>query len=315
MHVAGVDADPATFEHIEPDDRRQPPRAARLRAVGQGHGASRAPRDAGHRARRRRRRARGRAGQGARARAATTTRPPTAPSSCCCARRPGDYEPLFRLESLAGDRREARRRPGRDRGDDQDLGRRGALRAHRRGQRPGQRPGPGAARRRWSRSIPTCATSSWSTSRSASSTRPRAPTRSPGCCSTPPTATTVWGSIGVSENVIEASWEALRRLARVRHAAGEPRRASAGAAAAPRARDRDRPARSRSPGRCSAQAEEERRAGGAALRPAVARAACWRQFEQRLRRAGSGAGHASAVSSGTAGLHLALRAVGVERRR
>ena len=40
---------------------------------------------------------------------------------------------------LARDRRAARRRQGRDRGDDQDLGRRRALRAHRRGQRPGQR--------------------------------------------------------------------------------------------------------------------------------------------------------------------------------
>ena len=48
---------------------------------------------------------------------------------------------------LARDRRAARRRQGRDRGDDQDLGRRRALRAHRRGQRPGQRARPRAARR------------------------------------------------------------------------------------------------------------------------------------------------------------------------
>ena len=38
MHVAGVNADPATFEHIDPGGRRQPPRAADLRAVGQGNG-------------------------------------------------------------------------------------------------------------------------------------------------------------------------------------------------------------------------------------------------------------------------------------
>ena len=51
------------------------------------------------------------------------------------------------------------------------------------------------------------------------------------------------------------------------------------------------------------------RARGAALGPAVARAAV-----RRVRagvRARVGAAHASAVSSGTAGLHLALRAVGV----
>ena len=94
----------------------------------------------------------------------------------------GSFELLMRRETgelraavpagvLARDRREARRRQGRDRGDDQDLGRRRALRAHRRGQRPGQRARRGAARRRSARSTRTCATSSSSTSRSASSTR------------------------------------------------------------------------------------------------------------------------------------------------
>ena len=39
----------------------------------------------------------------------------------------GEYEPLFRLESWRVHRREARRRQGRDRGDDQDLGQRRAL--------------------------------------------------------------------------------------------------------------------------------------------------------------------------------------------
>ena len=33
--------------------------------------------------------------------------------------------------------------------------------------------------------------------------------RSRACCWTPPTAVEVWGSIGVSENVVAASWEAL----------------------------------------------------------------------------------------------------------
>ncbi len=51
------------------------------------------------------------------------------------------------------------------------------------------------------------------------------------------------------------------------------------------------------------------RARGAALREAVAGPAAWR-VRAGIRGAGGGA-HASAVSSGTAGLHLALRAVGV----
>ena len=111
---------------------------------------------------------------------------------------------------LAGDRREARRRPRRDRGHDQDLGRDGE-----RYVRTAEGNGPvnaldRALREALGRDLPAPgATSSWSTSRSGSSTRPRAPARSPGCCSTPPTASSVWGSIGVSENVIEASWEAL----------------------------------------------------------------------------------------------------------
>ena len=36
MHVAGVAADPATFEHIDPAVGRQRARGAGLRAVGQG---------------------------------------------------------------------------------------------------------------------------------------------------------------------------------------------------------------------------------------------------------------------------------------
>ncbi len=37
----------------------------------------------------------------------------------------------------------------------------------------------------------------------------RAPRRSRGSSSTPPTARSVWTTIGVSENIIEASWQAL----------------------------------------------------------------------------------------------------------
>ena len=55
----------------------------------------------------------------------------------------------------------------------------------------------------------TSPTSSWSTTRSGSSTRPTAPARSPASCSTRPTASAAGASIGVSENIIEATWEAL----------------------------------------------------------------------------------------------------------
>ena len=233
MHVAGVNADPATFEHIDPEivgNRRE---MLISELSGKGTVLSRAQ-DAGisltdavaaevvervkaARARRlslrgRRRLLRAAAAQGdRRVRAAV-------PAGV-----------------LARDRREARRRPGRDRGDDQDLGRRRALRAHRRGQRPGQRPGPRAARGAGGDPSRTWPTSSWSTSRSASSTRPRARVRSPACCSTSPTGPVCWGSIGVSENVIEASWEALVDSLEYgmqpgsRHAGGS----AAGAGAAP----------------------------------------------------------------------------------
>ena len=64
----------------------QPPRAARLRARGPRHGAEKARTPASTSTADGR--ARPRARQGARARAATSSRPPTARSSCSCARRP-----------------------------------------------------------------------------------------------------------------------------------------------------------------------------------------------------------------------------------
>ena len=61
-------------------------------------------------------------------------------------RETGDYEPLFRLESWRVIVEKRENGPGRDRGDDQDLGRRRALRPHRRGQRSRARARQGAAR-------------------------------------------------------------------------------------------------------------------------------------------------------------------------
>ena len=135
----------------------------------------------------------------------------------------------------------------------------------------------------------------------------------------------VWGSIGVSENIIGASWDALMDsleygLAhRRRIAAGRDRgrRPAAARVTAPRARSPSpahRGARARAgadPARAAGRwgSEEERavaevlRSGQLSLGPRVA------EFEHRFADL-LGVPYASAVSSGTAGLHLALRAVG-----
>ena len=209
MHVAGVQADARTFEHIDPAAGRQQPRRADLRAVRQGLGARRAPRAPG---------------------SSSTPTPPSASVErvkerehrgyhyeaadasfdLLLRREAGDYHAAVPARELPGDRREARRRQGRDRGHDQDLGRRRALRAHGRGQRPGERARPGAARRDRRARIPHLRDDRAHQLQGPHPRRaPRAPARSRASCSTPPTATDSWGSIGVSENIIEASWEAL----------------------------------------------------------------------------------------------------------
>ena len=109
------------------------------------------------------------------------------------------------------------------------------------------------------------------------------------------------------ENVIAASWQALVDSLEY---AEQPGRARG---------TRDR--------RAAAQPDEiplarpvlgERGGGGASSRccaPASCRSARACRRSSRRFAARLGAPHASAVSSGTAGLHLALRAVGVQRRR
>ena len=87
LHVAGVRADSATFEHVEPGAGRQHARAAGLRARGAPHGG-RAGRGRRARPRRRRRPARHRPRQGCSSTAATSSRPPTARSTCSCAASP-----------------------------------------------------------------------------------------------------------------------------------------------------------------------------------------------------------------------------------
>ncbi len=163
------------------------PAGADLRAVGQGHGAGAGRRD------RRRAGRRGRGPGGERVKdletAATSWRPPTARSTCSSAARPATTSRCSGWSRGAASSRSARTARSRP--------------------RPRSRSGwtasascapPRATARctRWTtpcatpsaRPTRTCATSSWSTSRSASWTRPRAPARSRACCWTPATATT-----------------------------------------------------------------------------------------------------------------------------
>ncbi len=114
-----------------------------------------------------------------------------------------------------------------------------------------------------------------------------------------------WGAIGVSENIIEASWEALVDSLEAGMLPGRAAaRATAQLASAlthdviPLAQAAHRRARGGAG------------AGDAALGAARARAAA-RRVRGRACAACSGA-PASAVSSGTAGLHLAIRAAGIE---
>ena len=186
----------------------------------------------------------------------------------------GDYEPLFPLESWRAI--VEKRADGRVETEATIKiwvdGERYV--PHRRGQRSGQRAGPRAARGAGARSTLTCATSSWSTSRSGSSTRPRAPGAVTRVLLDASDGDRVWGSIGVSENVIEASWEALvdsleygmqlgRRDARCGGAAGDR---GSGRVIEPSPVD-DVPLAQPVLGRAGGGA----RAGRAALRPAVAR--------------------------------------------
>ena len=198
---------PGDVRARRPRGRRQPPRGADLRAVGQGHRhVARARRR--DRARRRGRRAASSSGSRSSSIAAITSRPPTARSSCCCARRPASTSRCSGSSPGARSSRSAPTAGSRPRRRSRSGSTASATCAPPRATARSTRS-TGRCATRWSRSIPTWATSTSSTSRSGSSTRRRAPARSPACCSTPPTATDVWGSIGVSENVIEASWEAL----------------------------------------------------------------------------------------------------------
>src|SRR4051794_20566219 len=121
-----------------------------------------------------------------------------------------------------------------------------------------------------------------------------------------------WGAIGVHENVIEASWDALVDSLEAGMLPNRVRHASDAAAAAAGARGMGPVEDEAIPmARPVLGPEEEQavlevlRSGQLSLGPRVPR------FEEDFAaRIGDGL-HASAVSSGTAGLHLALRAAGV----
>ena len=99
MHVAGVRADARTFEHVDPGvvgNRRE---LLVSELSGKGTVLARAE-EAGHRADLRERDARGRAPQGARAPRLPLRGRGRLLRAASCARRRGAYEPLFRLESF-----------------------------------------------------------------------------------------------------------------------------------------------------------------------------------------------------------------------
>ncbi len=81
LHVAGIRADAATFEHVDPASVGNRRDVLVSRARGRGRPSTRRPRS-GHRAGRRRRRARRRARQGARAPRLPVRGRRRAPSSC-----------------------------------------------------------------------------------------------------------------------------------------------------------------------------------------------------------------------------------------
>ena len=215
MHVAGVQADARTYEHIDPSVVGNSRDVAGLRAVGQGHVLARAE-SAGHRARRRRGQARGRAAQGARA--------PRLPLRggrrlvrAAAATRGGRLRAAVPARELPRDHREARGRPGRDRGDDQGLGRAASATS-----RTAEGNGPvNALDTRAARGDRRAATRSCADIELVNyKVRILDEHHGTGAVTRvlidSSDGDETWGTIGVSENIIEASLGGAGRLARVR---------------------------------------------------------------------------------------------------
>ena len=232
--------------------------------------------------------------------------------------RPADPQGDGRLRAavqarvLARDRREARGRPRGDRGHDQDLGGRRALRAHGGGQRPGERARQGAARRDRRDATRTSATSSSSNFKVRILDERKGTGAVTRVLLDASDGTDTWGSIGVSENIIEASWEALvdsleagMLPGRSEHSRTGRRRRARGW----RVSDLIPLSRPLVGAREEELVLETLRSGRLSLGPMLPR------VRARASPRGSASPHVSAVSSGTAGLHLAIRAAGVEARR
>ena len=154
MHVAGVNADARTFEHVDPAEVGADRRVLVSELSGQGHRPGARGAWTTHTAG-----AGGRAREGAREPRLPVRgrrrllRPPDPQGD-------GRVRAALPARGVARDRREARGRPRADRGHDQDLGRGRALREDRRGQRAGERARQGAARSRSASATRTSATSS-----------------------------------------------------------------------------------------------------------------------------------------------------------
>ena len=207
MHVAGVNADPATFEHIDPAAVGNAREVLDQRAAAARAPCSSAPR---------------------RPASSSTRPPPRAWSSgsrqlehdgyqfeaadgsfdLLIRRETGEYEPLFRLESwrVIAEKRE-----------DGRVQTEATIKIWVDGERyvrTAEGNGPvnaldAALRAAIARPTRTCAEIGSSTTRCASSTSRGRPARSRACCSTRPTARTPGARSACSENVIEASWDAL----------------------------------------------------------------------------------------------------------
>ena len=123
-------------------------------------------------------------------------------------RESGEYEPLFRLESwrVIAEKRE-----------DGRVMTEATIKVWIDGERFVRSAEGNGPSTRWTarcatrspRPIRTCATSSSSTTRSASSTSRRRPAAVTRVLLDASDGTDTWGAIGVHENVIEASWDAL----------------------------------------------------------------------------------------------------------
>ena len=213
IHASALAKDPSTYEHVPPESVGNERNVMVSQQAGKSNllTALQAPRHHARQGRSAPRKAAAHASRSARRAAIPMTG--RKPRFVMLAREVlGTLPDFFDVESYRAsvERRHNARGQQIDghRGGGQDRHRRRAADVGRRGQRPGQRARPRAAQGPWQVSRPTSPISSWSTSRCVSSTAARA--RSPVCWSKAATARGErWTTIGVSANIIDASFEAL----------------------------------------------------------------------------------------------------------